>query len=273
MLKDAGKTFIGDVYQYYKIGTKLANGEKVGAEEFANGVATPLGMVGLNIQLKNADYQIPYALRRISNRGYIGGSKLLFKRDIVAERMDYAREFYEKVFKERVVTGKMTREKAIKAMNNELKGIDYRMPIKVRYIRGEMYQYQKHGLDGTYYEGEYYTPDATAKPTDLGVSSEYNVRDSNMNPTGKTDKIRQIQVNKEGCIGLESTSSPINDDWSVYQVDTNGNVVIGTNGKPVPVEVPTKGKGTQIYIPRNQGCLNGIEPSSPHPVYPIYPDE
>lgn len=273
MLKDAGKTFVGDIYQYYNIGTKLANGEKVGAEEFANGVATPLGMVGLNIQLKNADYQIPYALRRISNRGYIGGSKLLFKRDIVAERMDYVREFYEKVFKERVVTGKMTREKAIKAMNNELKGIDYRMPIKVRYIRGEMYQYQKHGLDGTYYEGEYYTPDATAKPTDLGVSSEYNVRDSNMNPTGKTDKIRQIQVNKEGCIGLESTSSPINDDWSVYQVDTNGNVVIGTNGKPVPVEVPTKGKGTQIYIPRNQGCLNGIEPSSPHPVYPIYPDE
>ena len=47
MLKDAGKTFIEDVYQYYNIGTKLANGEKVGAEEIANAAATPLSMVGL----------------------------------------------------------------------------------------------------------------------------------------------------------------------------------------------------------------------------------
>ena len=47
MLKDAGKTFIGDVYQYYNIGTKLVNGEEVGAEEIANAAATPLSMVGL----------------------------------------------------------------------------------------------------------------------------------------------------------------------------------------------------------------------------------
>ena len=67
MLKDAGKTFIGDVYQYYNIGTKLANGEKVGAEEFANGVATPLGMVGLNIQAnKLSEQQIPENLRNFS---------------------------------------------------------------------------------------------------------------------------------------------------------------------------------------------------------------
>lgn len=84
MLKDAGKTFIGDVYQYYNIGTKLANGEEVGAEEIANAAATPLSMVGLNIQAnKLSEQQIPENLRNFSKEvnNKIGG---LFKRNIVS---------------------------------------------------------------------------------------------------------------------------------------------------------------------------------------------
>ena len=84
MLKDAGKTFIGDVYQYYNIGTKLANGEEVGAEEIANAAATPLSMVGLNIQAnKLSEQQISENLRNFSKEvnNKIGG---LFKRNIVS---------------------------------------------------------------------------------------------------------------------------------------------------------------------------------------------
>ena len=84
MLKDAGKTFIGDVYQYYNIGTKLANGEEVGAEAIANAAATPLSMVGLNIQAnKLSEQQIPENLRNFSKEvnNKIGG---LFKRNIVS---------------------------------------------------------------------------------------------------------------------------------------------------------------------------------------------
>ena len=84
MLKDAGKTFIGDVYQYYNIGTKLVNGEEVGAEEIANAAATPLSMVGLNIQAnKLSEQQIPENLRNFSKEvnNKIGG---LFKRNIVS---------------------------------------------------------------------------------------------------------------------------------------------------------------------------------------------
>ena len=84
MLKDAGKTFIGDVYQYYNIGTKLANGEEVSAEEIANAAATPLSMVGLNIQAnKLSEQQIPENLRNFSKEvnNKIGG---LFKRNIVS---------------------------------------------------------------------------------------------------------------------------------------------------------------------------------------------
>lgn len=84
MLKDAGKTFIGDVYQYYNIGTKLTNGEEVGAEEIANAAATPLSMVGLNIQAnKLSEQQIPENLRNFSKEvnNKIGG---LFKRNIVS---------------------------------------------------------------------------------------------------------------------------------------------------------------------------------------------
>ena len=84
MLKDAGTTFIGHVYPYYNIGTKLANGEEVGAEEIANAAATPLSMVGLNIQAnKLSEQQIPENLRNFSKEvnNKIGG---LFKRNIVS---------------------------------------------------------------------------------------------------------------------------------------------------------------------------------------------
>lgn len=197
---------------------------------------------------------------------------MLFKRDIVAEREALAKDFYQKVFDDRVAEGKIIGEDAKKAMADQLEGIDFRMPIKIRKV-GNLYQYQKYGLDGRYYEGEYFTPAATAKPTDLGVSGDYNVRNSRMEPTGTVDKVRQTQVNKEGNIGLESTAKPINDNWSRYEVGTDGNVVTGTDGKPVPIEVPTKGTGTQIYIPRNQGSISDVNIGKTHSVYPIYPNE
>ncbi len=80
MLKDAGTTFAGDIYQYYNIGGKLAKGENVSGEEIANAAATPLSFIGLNIQLeKTADTQIPENMRHLSKKisNKIGG---LFKR-------------------------------------------------------------------------------------------------------------------------------------------------------------------------------------------------
>ena len=80
MMKDAGKTFGGDIYQYYNIGSKLANGEHISTEEIANAVATPLSFIGLNIQMENtADTQIPKNIRELSENlsNKIGG---LFKR-------------------------------------------------------------------------------------------------------------------------------------------------------------------------------------------------
>ena len=105
MLKDAGKTFIGDVYQYYNIGTKLANGEKVGAEEIANGAATLLGMVGLNIQAnKLSEQQIPENLRNFSKEAsnkigslFKRGNKVFSSNMLPGETLG---DFCERVIKE-----------------------------------------------------------------------------------------------------------------------------------------------------------------------------
>ena len=261
MLKDAGKTFVGDVYQYYKIGTKFANGEQVGAEEIANAVTAPFSMVGLNIQTVNADYQIPYTLRRIANKGYIGGSKLLFKRDIVSSRQKVAVDFYKKVYDERIKNG-MDITDATKVMESELSGIDYQMPVRVILLKKgtKLYQYQKHNTKGNYAKGQYYTDNSSNSPSQLGISECYSVKDENYRPSNQIDKVNKTPINiEEDSYGLQSTSAPIDDTWNLQK-----------NGENIPVK--TEGTGSQIYIPKENQAMKGSITVPKQKIFPIYPN-
>ena len=240
MMKDAGKTFGGDIYQYYNIGSKLANGEHISTEEIANSVATPLSFIGLNIQMENtADTQIPKNIRELSENlsNKIGG---LFKRgnkvsslELMEQREQQAIKFYQE----------HNPNMDISDIRSHISGIDFSQPVEIVKIKGgtELIQYTKVNSEGTILRGDYYTDNPTHTPSQLGVSDKYNVQTPNRIKTSEVKEVaKETVVIPNDVEGLKSTSAEINDTWS--RIDTNGN----------KLPVHTEGGGSQIYIPKSQ---------------------
>ncbi|MFK8269249.1 polymorphic toxin type 46 domain-containing protein [Capnocytophaga cynodegmi] len=159
--------------------------------------------------------------------------------EIIATRKQQAIDFYRKHNPD-------MREAKIQ---EHLKGIDFTKPVYVVKIppnglgknKNELYQYTKLDNEGNVRQGNYYTDNPKNTPTELGISDKYSVRDNNWKPTGEIKEVEQnvFEFNIENPVeGLKSTSKPIIDDWSIENIDG------------VKIEVPTKGGGSQIYIPK-----------------------
>ncbi|GAB2700564.1 hypothetical protein GCM10027037_26750 [Mucilaginibacter koreensis] len=133
------------------------------------------------------------------------------------------------------------------AVASELNGIDFSKPVSIVKIPpdglgpkgNELHQFTKVNTEGEVLRGQYYTDNPANTPSELGISDKYNVRDKSWK---HTDEVRTVQQEKvvfdenKPIEGLKSTSKEIDDSWSLK------------DGQ----KVPTKGGGSQIYIPKNQ---------------------
>ena len=93
-----------------------------------------------------------------------------------------------------------------------MRGIDFKKPVTVESVPPpqKFYQYQSV-RDGKLRRGSYYTTDANAKPTDLGIHDNFVFRKN-----GREFEKFHVEINKvKPQRALKSTAYGTMDNWSV----------------------------------------------------------
>jgi hypothetical protein len=131
------------------------------------------------------------------------------------------------------------------AIASQINGIDFSKPVRLVKVPpdgagpkgNELYQFTKYNSEGKPLRGQYYTDNPTCSPTELGISDKYTVKDGSWKPTNEVRTVIQEKIvfEEKQVEGLKSVAREINDTWSLNNLS-----------------IPTKGGGSQIYIPKNQ---------------------
>lgn len=171
----------------------------------------------------------------LMKRGMTAKQAVTYRRAVRNERRNVARKFYK--------DNTNWPDSKIEA---HLHGIDYDKPVIVDKIPPSgkkevtVYQYRKLDATGRYEPGNYFTLDANATPSELGIADTFT-----MNVTKAPDGVPQqlgLPFHKEKFVGtvssevpcLRSTSKKIEDTWSM-----------------AGERIFTKGGGEQLFIPNN----------------------
>lgn len=145
---------------------------------------------------KNVDISI----KGLVSKGMTKDEAVMFRRAVRNERRSFARKFYEE-------SGYKKTE-----IDSHLRGIDFKKPVTVESVPPpqKFYQYQSV-RDGKLRRGSYYTTDANAKPTDLGIHDNFVFRKN-----GRECEKFHIEINKvKPQRALKSTAYGTMDNWSV----------------------------------------------------------
>lgn len=120
---------------------------------------------------------------------------------------------------------------------SHVKGIDLSRPVEIVQIADQtLYQ---HTIPGAGL-GQYFAPDATTTPEQLGVSSSaYPLVDGQPKPPPVTRQVRPVAFGQPPALALKSTAASIVDDWSHKE-----------KGKAPARTIYCPGGGTQLMIPR-----------------------
>lgn len=119
-------------------------------------------------------------------------------------------------------------------IRDHLRGINFTKPVKVVKVPPPD-QFYRWGPPGS--KGQYFTDDASAKPTDLGVPDPVAVK----GPDGKITRVplQKRPMSAKGSMeGLQSTAAPVKADW-------------------VDPPVQTKGGKSQYFIPKGNQNWKG----------------
>lgn len=164
------------------------------------------------------------------------GKKAKKAAETVAEKRKIATDFYKK----------HNPDLSDRQIRSHINGIDFTKPVKKVKIPpdgsgkkgNELYQFTKANSEGKVFKGQYYTDNPKNTPSELGVSDKYGIRDADGKTTGEIGTVKQEKIifdENKSVEGLKSTSKEINDTWSI-------------KGETIP----TKGGGSQIYVPKGQ---------------------
>ena len=129
-----------------------------------------------------------------------------FRRGVRNERRNVARKFYEE-----------NTNWSSERIESHLQGIDYTKPVIVDKLpppgnkQVTVYQYRNISDEGKYLQGNYYTLDSNATPSELGIADTYSLNKGTL-PFPKEKFSGQIS---EELPCLRSTSRRIDDTWSM----------------------------------------------------------
>ena len=143
---------------------------------------------------------IDVSIKGLVSKGMTKDEAVMFRRAVRNERRSFARKFYEE-------SGYKKTE-----IDSHLRGIDFKKPVTVESVPPpqKFYQYQSV-RDGKLRRGSYYTTDANAKPTDLGIHDNFVFRKN-----GREFEKFHIEINKvKPQRALKSTAYGTMDNWSV----------------------------------------------------------
>ena len=170
---------------------------------------------------KSIGRNVDISIKGLVKRGMSVDDAKAFRRAVRGERKNYARKFYEH----------NTNKNAME-IESHLSGIDFNKPVRATQLpppgqkQVTVYQYRSPSK-----QGNYYTLDPKAKPTDLGISDVYG---PNLEP-----KVKYSGVLEQETPCLQSTARGINDTWSVP-------------GQ----QIQTKGGATQYFVPKDNAVPN-----------------
>lgn len=143
---------------------------------------------------------IDVSIKGLVSKGMTKDEAVMFRRAVRNERRSFARKFYEE-------SGYKKTE-----IDSHLRGIDFKKPVTVESVPPpqKFYQYQSV-RDGKLRRGSYYTTDANAKPTDLGIHDNFVFRKN-----GREFEKFHVEINKvKPQRALKSTAYGTMDNWSV----------------------------------------------------------
>ena len=136
----------------------------------------------------------------LMSKGMSREEAILFRRAVRNERRQFARRFYEEAGYKKT------------EIDSHLRGINYEKPITIENVPPPQTFYQYQSVrDGKLRRGSYYTTDANAKPTDLGIHDNFVFRKN-----GREFEKFHVEINKvKPQRALKSTAYGIMDNWSV----------------------------------------------------------
>ena len=143
---------------------------------------------------------IDVSIKGLVSKGMTKDEAVMFRRAVRNERRNFARKFYEE-------SGLKKTE-----IDSHLGGIDFKKPVTIESVPPpqKFYQYQSV-RDGKLRRGSYYTTDANAKPTDLGIHDNFVFRKN-----GREFEKFHVEINKvKPQRALKSTAYGTMDNWSV----------------------------------------------------------
>lgn len=190
---------------------------------------------GINIAKmaqKSVTKNVDVSIKGLVKQGMSVDEAKAFRRGIRNERRNVARKFYED-------NTNWSSEK----IESHLQGIDYTNPVIVDKLpppgkkQITVYQYRNISDEGKYLQGNYYTTNPNATPSELGIADTYSLNKGTL-PFPKEKFSGQVS---EELPCLRSTSKRIDDTWSMHGQS-----------------IPTKGGAEQIFIP-NQTSLSNIK--------------
>ncbi len=181
---------------------------------------------------KSVTKNVDVSIKGLVKHGMSVDEAKAFRRGIRNERRNVARKFYED-----------NTNWASEKIESHLQGIDFTKPVIVDKLpppgkkQITVYQYRNISDEGKYLQGNYYTTNPNAMPSELGIADTYSLNKGTL-PFPKEKFSGQVS---EELPCLRSTAKRIDDTWSMHGQS-----------------IPTKGGAEQIFIP-NQVNLSNIK--------------